>query len=139
MDGLLEGLVASEQRADPLASDSKRCRPGIEQGGALAGELVDALLGPGGLLAPGRGDEALLLEGTQRPVEVGEVDPALVEQLFEILRELVAVAFLQGSSNSMWYFTTQASPSWSPVVVPDIRRPDGAWEKNETSKPERRP
>ncbi len=91
-----EGLVAGEQRPDPIASGSKRRRPGVEQGGALAGEAVDAPLGPGGLLAPVRGDEALLLEGTKQPVEVAEVDPALVEQLFEILREPVAVAFALG-------------------------------------------
>ena len=88
--------MAGEQRADSLASGSKRRHPGSEQGGALAGELVDALLGPGGLLAPGRGDKTLLLEGTQQPVEVAEVDPTLVEQLLEPVGELVAVALALG-------------------------------------------
>src|SRR5438067_883748 len=84
-------LVPVEERRDEPLIRPEGLGPRREQAAALVGELVDPLAGPGRVVAPLGGDEAVLLEGTQHAVEVAHVDPLLARQLGKLLEQVVAV------------------------------------------------
>src|SRR5437899_2727669 len=83
-------FVSLQELADRCLRLSESLRPAVEQAPALGGELVGALGRPGQVGAPLRADEPFVLEPTQEPVEVADVDSPLPE-LRNPLEQLVAV------------------------------------------------
>src|SRR2546423_5356579 len=63
----------------------------VEQPFARRCDRVTALRGAGGRVVPLRGDELLLLEPAQEPVEVPHLDACLAGQLRQPLEQVVAV------------------------------------------------
>ena len=80
-----------EERGEPVSELLERAEPGREHLAAVLGQRVRPLRRPRQLGAPLGGDDSVLLERTERSVEVPDVDAVVSGELRKQLEELVAV------------------------------------------------
>ena len=80
-----------EECAQPVAKLIERGVPRREQVVTLGCQRVRALRRAGEVRAPLGGDDAVVLEQAQRPVQVSDVDTILAGELGQALDELVTV------------------------------------------------
>src|SRR6185437_12636443 len=84
-------FVALQEIVDMAARTAEGAGPFVEEAPALLGQLVRALRRAGLTRLPARGDEAVLLERPEDPVEVAHVDTRLAGQGRQRFEELVTV------------------------------------------------
>jgi len=82
-------LCVIEKRGQAVAQLRERDEPGAQQLVTLVGERVRALRRAREIAAPLGGDETLVFERPQGPVQVPDVDALLARQLGQSLDELV--------------------------------------------------
>jgi hypothetical protein len=80
-----------EERRELVSELLERAEPGREHLAAVLGQRVRPLRRPGQLGAPLGGDDPVLLQRTERPVEISDVDAVVSGERREQLEELVAV------------------------------------------------
>src|SRR4029077_19427400 len=85
-------FVALQEIVDAAARTPEGAGPFVEEAPPLLGQLVCALRRAGLARLPARGDEAVLLERPEDPVEVAHVDTRLAGQCRQRFEELVTVS-----------------------------------------------